>query len=167
MSCTVLQIIIYSFILITLHKLTFTFLVDTGGGNVGTLNYTGKNQTVNVDQPAKRFKEAESVPRQKNFVYQNEKPFQNEAGHSGSTYNPQPVSTGLKLAYEEDEHNSSVSSVSEGMTTTLPAILSLNSNFKNEVDRQKEEFDRYIRLQVCSGISLNSNAVREFHTHST
>ncbi|KAK4749661.1 hypothetical protein SAY87_027110 [Trapa incisa] len=61
-----------------------------------------------------------------------------EAGHSGSIFNPQPVSTGLKLAYEEDEHNSSISSASGGMTTTLPAILSLNSNLKNRLIRRKK-----------------------------
>ncbi|KAK4776371.1 hypothetical protein SAY86_005059 [Trapa natans] len=119
------------------------FADDNSGRNIATLNYTGKN--VNVDQTAKKLKEAEPVARRKKLVYQNDK---HGAGHSGSIFNPQTVSTGLKLAYEEDERNSSISSVSGGMTTPLPAILSLNSNLKNEAYKQNEEFDQYIKLQT-------------------
>ncbi|OWM90499.1 E3 ubiquitin-protein ligase BOI-like isoform X1 [Punica granatum] len=137
----------------------------TVGGNVGHLNYLGKNHTVNIGQPAKRFKEAEPISRQRNLINQSDKLFQHEAGNSGSIFNPQPVSTGLKLAYEEDEHNSSISSVSEGMTATLPTILSLNNNFKSEMDRQKEELDQYIRLQE-EGIVKGVRELQRRHTAS-
>ncbi|KAK7814399.1 putative boi-related e3 ubiquitin-protein ligase 2 [Quercus suber] len=119
------------------------------GCNVGPLNYIGNDQTTPMKQPIKRAREAESISRQqqKRLLSLNNNFSQDKAGHSGSILNPNPVSTGLKLSYEEDEHNSSVTSASESMTGVLPAILSLGDNLKIEIDRQKEEFDRYIRLQ--------------------
>ncbi|XP_065631866.1 E3 ubiquitin-protein ligase BOI isoform X3 [Quercus suber] len=119
------------------------------GCNVGPLNYIGNGQTTPMEQPIKRAREAESISRQqqKRLLSLNNNFSQDKAGHSGSILNPNPVSTGLKLSYEEDEHNSSVTSASESMTGVLPAILSLGDNLKIEIDRQKEEFDRYIRLQ--------------------
>lgn len=119
------------------------------GCNVGPLNYIGNDQTTPMEQPIKRAREAESISRQqqKRLLSLNNNFSQDKAGHSGSILNPNPVSTGLKLSYEEDEHNSSVTSASESMTGVLPAILSLGDNLKIEIDRQKEEFDRYIRLQ--------------------
>lgn len=123
-------------------------VIDTVGGNVAPLGYNGKNHLANIDQPAKRFKEEEPCLRQQKLITQNDKLSQHVAGHSGSVFNPQPVSTGLKLAYEEDEHNSSISSVSEGIAATFPAMLFLNNDCRNEINRQREEFDRYIKLQV-------------------
>lgn len=110
-----------------------------------------------MEQPTKRAREAESISRQqKHLVSLNNNYSQDKAGQSGSILNPNPVSTGLKLAYEEDEHNSSVTSASESMTAALPAILSLSDNLKLEMDRQNEEFDCYIRLQVIILIQISA-----------
>lgn len=126
-------------------------VTDPVGNSIGPLNYTRKDHTTNMDRSAKRFREAESFSReQKHPLTLSDKIYPDEAGHSGSIFNPNPVSTGLKLSYEEDEHNSSVTSASESMTAALPLILSLGDNFKTEFDRQKEEFDHYIRIQVIS-----------------
>lgn len=104
-----------------------------------------------MEQLIKRTMEAESVSRQPTCLVSINKNFSHDkAGQSGSILNPNPVSTGLKLSYEEDEHNSSVTSASESMTAVLPIILSLGDNLKLEIDRQKEDFDHYIRLQVIS-----------------
>lgn len=127
----------------------------TVGCSVGPLNYMGNNHTSAMEQPTKRAREAESISRQqKHLVSLNNNFSQDKAGQSGSILNPNPVSTGLKLAYEEDEHNSSVTSASESMTAALPAILSLSDNLKLEIDRQNEEFDCYIRLQVIILIQI-------------
>lgn len=124
---------------------------------VGPLNYMGNNHTSAMEQPTKRAREAESISRQqKHLVSLNNNYSQDKAGQSGSILNPNPVSTGLKLAYEEDEHNSSVTSASESMTAALPAILSLSDNLKLEMDRQNEEFDCYIRLQVIILIQISA-----------
>ncbi|XWS50947.1 hypothetical protein CRYUN_Cryun12cG0134800 [Craigia yunnanensis] len=92
----------------------------------GPFNYKGNEHATFVNRPIERV----------------------EAGQPGNVLNPNPLSTELRLSYEEDELNSSVSSVNGNMTTFLPVKLSFRDNLKAEIDRQKEEFDHYIRLQV-------------------
>ncbi|XP_062169872.1 E3 ubiquitin-protein ligase BOI-like isoform X1 [Alnus glutinosa] len=138
----------------------------TVGCSVGPLNYMGNNHTSAMEQPTKRAREAESISRQqKHLVSLNNNFSQDKAGQSGSILNPNPVSTGLKLAYEEDEHNSSVTSASESMTAALPVILSLSDNLKTEIDRQNEEFDCYIRFQE-ENILKDVRELKQRHTVS-
>lgn len=115
---------------------------------MGSLNYMGNEHAMRTDCPVKRGREADSTIRQQKRHVPLDKNFhQDESGQPCSFVNPNPVSTGLRLSYEEDEHNSSVTSVSESMNGGLPVMASLD-NIKVEIDRQKEELDRYIRLQV-------------------
>ncbi|KAJ6794102.1 putative BOI-related E3 ubiquitin-protein ligase 3 isoform X1 [Iris pallida] len=72
--------------------------------------------------------------------------YQDEADRSASIPNPNAVSTGLRLSYDDDEHNSSVTTASGNMPS-LPIIMSLGDNLRTEIERQKEEFDQYIRVQ--------------------
>ena len=62
--------------------------------------------------------------------------------------NPNPVSTGLKLSYEEDERNSSVTSISENLKSLHPVSHSLTNGIKLEMDRQKELLNHYVKIQV-------------------
>lgn len=73
--------------------------------------------------------------------------FRDDVNKSSSIPNANILSTGLRLSYDDDERNSSVTSASESMST-LPAILSLGHNLKSEIDSQKDELNRYIRIQV-------------------
>lgn len=115
-------------------------------------------------QPNKRGREAEDFTRrQKLHISLNEAEeisrrqkhqisfkyniSQDEADRSASFLNQNPVSTGLKLSYDDDEHNSSVTS-SGSMTAAPSIILSLGDSIGAELDRQKEEFDQYIKIQV-------------------
>ncbi|KAM7471295.1 hypothetical protein LguiA_009478 [Lonicera macranthoides] len=101
-----------------------------------------------TSRPIKRAREPEPVCRQQKLhISLNSNFCPDEAGQNGSILNQNPVSTGLKLSYEEDERNSSITSASENMKAALPATFSLSNSFKTEIDRQKEEFDQYIRLQ--------------------
>lgn len=77
---------------------------------------------------------------------------QDEAVRIGTVLNPNTVSTGLKLSYEEEERNSSVTSACENMKNNVPVMLSLGNTVKMEIDRQTEEFSRYIKLQVWMGM---------------
>lgn len=61
--------------------------------------------------------------------------------------NPITVSTGLRLSYEEKERNSSVTSAPENMKAALPALQPIDSGFKYEIDRHREEFDHYMKAQ--------------------
>lgn len=71
--------------------------------------------------------------------------------------NQNPVSTGLRLSYDDDERNSSVTSASGSMTAASSIIWSVNDNIRTELDRQKEELDQYIKTQVPldSGLYLS------------
>ena len=100
-------------------------------------------------QPTKRGREAENTSRQQKLqISLNYNASLDEADRSASMPNQNPVSTGLRLSYDDDERNSSVTSASGSMTTAPPIILSLGDNIRTELDRQKEELDRYIKIQV-------------------
>ncbi|XP_008812700.1 BOI-related E3 ubiquitin-protein ligase 1-like isoform X2 [Phoenix dactylifera] len=71
---------------------------------------------------------------------------QDKADHSPGIPNPNAVSTGLRLSYDDDEHNSSITSAS-GSLQSFPVVMSLGDNLRTEIDLQKEEFDHYIRIQ--------------------
>lgn len=90
--------------------------------------------------------------------------YQDDADLSAKIPNTNPVSTGLRLSYDDDEHNSSVTSAS-GSMTTLPVISSLDDSVRTEIDRQKEEFDHYIRLQE-EQISKGLREMQERHMAS-
>lgn len=100
-------------------------------------------------RPNKRGRETEDFSRQQKLqISLNSNICQDEADRSASILNPNPVSTGLRLSYDDDERNSSVTSASGSMTAAPPIILSLADNVRTELDRQKEEFDQYIKVQV-------------------
>lgn len=99
-------------------------------------------------RPNKRGRETEDFSRQQKLqISLNSNICQDEADRSASIPNPNPVSTGLRLSYDDDERNSSVTSASGSMTAAPPIILSLGDNVRTELDRQKEEFDQYIKVQ--------------------
>lgn len=133
------------------------------GCGVDPVNYFGNELNTSMLQPNKRGREAEDFTRrQKLHISLNEAEeisrrqkhqislkyniSQDEADRSASFLNQNPVSTGLKLSYDDDEHNSSVTS-SGSMTAAPSIILSLGDSIGAELDRQKEEFDQYIKIQ--------------------
>lgn len=68
--------------------------------------------------------------------------------------NPSAVSTGLRLSYEDDEHNSSITSGS-GSMTSLPTTMSSVDDLMAELDKENKEISYYLRVQVniqCSFI---------------
>lgn len=125
------------------------------GCNVDPVNVIGNDQASALNRPTTRGREAEDIPRMHKLQITLNNFCQDEADHSANIPNLNSVSTGLRLSYDDDERNSSVTSAS-GSMTTLPAILSLGDNVRTEMDRQKEEFDHYIRFQeeqILKGVS--------------
>ncbi|GMP33758.1 hypothetical protein CsSME_00006938 [Camellia sinensis var. sinensis] len=117
------------------------------GCSVDPLNY----MATATNRPIKRARKPEpNSSQQKLQISLNNNFCQDEAGHASRILNQNPVSTGLKLSYEEDERNSSITSASEGMKAALPGSFSLSNSLKIEIDRQEKEFDHYIRLQEAS-----------------
>ncbi|KAJ6795761.1 putative BOI-related E3 ubiquitin-protein ligase 3 isoform X1 [Iris pallida] len=114
--------------------------------NVDPTNYIGNNNISSINQPSKRTRESEEVAMQHKLQISLNNLYQDEADRSASIPNPNAVSTGLRLSYDDDEHNSSVTTAS-GSMPPLPVIMSLGDNLRTEIERQKEEFDQYIRVQ--------------------
>lgn len=68
--------------------------------------------------------------------------------------NLNPVSTGLRLSYDDEERNSSITSASGSLTAASSVFPSLGNDIKRELDQQKEELDRFIRTQVLLPLVL-------------
>lgn len=116
------------------------------GCTVDPVNYFGNEHNSSILRPNKRHREAEDLSRQQKFQISLN---YNEVDRSASIPNHNAVSTGLRLSYDDDEHNSSVTSASGSMTATPSILMSLGDNIRSELERQKEEFDQYIKIQVC------------------
>lgn len=103
-------------------------------------------------RPNKRGREPEAISRRQKLHFSlNQNACHDESDRAASIPIQNPVSTGLRLSYDDDERNSSITSASGSMTASPPIILSLGDNLMDELDRQKEEFDQYIKIQVHAG----------------
>ncbi|GAB4839769.1 hypothetical protein Ancab_020479 [Ancistrocladus abbreviatus] len=118
------------------------------GCTVDPVNYFGNEQNSSLLRPNKRGREAEDLSRQQKLqISLNYNICQDEVDRSASIPNQNPVSTGLRLSYDDDERNSSVTSASGSMTAAPSILLSLGDNIRTELEQQKEEFDQYIKIQ--------------------
>ncbi|KAK3017116.1 hypothetical protein RJ639_006966 [Escallonia herrerae] len=106
--------------------------------------FFGGEHNSSIFRPNKRGRESENLSRQ---ISLNHDIYYDEADRPASIPNQNPVSTGLRLSYDDDERNSSVTSASGSMTASPSIILSLGDNIKTELGRQKDELDHYIRTQ--------------------
>lgn len=122
--------------------------VPVGCTAADPINYFGKEPNT-IFLPNKRGREAEAIPwQQKIQISLNHNLCHDKADRAASTQIQIPVSTGLRLSYDDDERNSSITSASGSMTTVPPILMSIGENLRIELDRQKEEFDQYIKVQV-------------------
>ena len=115
------------------------------GCNVDHTNFMGNNNMTSLNRQSKRSRESEDVAIQQKLQISLNNIYQDEIDRSANIPNPNAVSTGLKLSYDDDEHNSSVTTASGNMPS-LPFIASIG-DIRTEIERQKEEFDHYIRIQ--------------------
>uniref|UniRef100_A0A2P2MM67 Uncharacterized protein MANES_12G026700 n=1 Tax=Rhizophora mucronata TaxID=61149 RepID=A0A2P2MM67_RHIMU len=132
----------------TSNQLQLFGSVPTGCG-IDPVNYFGNDNITPMLRTNRRGMETEDISRQHKLqISLNNNVCQEDAARSGSIPNPNAVSTGLRLSYDDDERNSSVTSTSGSMTATPSFILSLGENIRTELDRQKEEFDHFVKIQV-------------------
>lgn len=100
-------------------------------------------------RPVKRARDLGPMStQQKLHVSLNNNFCQDDAGLTRNHMNQNHVSTGLKLSYEEDERNSSITSVNEKLKALHSATHLLTNSIKLEMERQKELIDHYIKVQV-------------------
>lgn len=65
----------------------------------------------------------------------------------GCIFNKNPVSTGLRLSYDDDERNSTVSSASGSMIIGSSIFSSLHVDIERELDKNRKELEHYVRIQ--------------------
>ncbi|XP_076943763.1 putative BOI-related E3 ubiquitin-protein ligase 3 [Bidens hawaiensis] len=70
-----------------------------------------------------------------------------DSDRPSSILNPHHVSTGLKLSYDDEERNSSITSASAGMTLAPSIMSSIGDSISTELDQHKEEFERFTMIQ--------------------
>lgn len=116
--------------------------------NVDPVNYSGRERNSPVFRSNKRPREAEANLMQKKLQISLNQNFYNEESDRPSTIpNPHAVSTGLKLAYDDEERNSSITSASGSMTAAPSIMSSFGDSVTTELDRHNEELERYIMIQ--------------------
>ncbi|CAH2080532.1 unnamed protein product, partial [Thlaspi arvense] len=95
------------------------------GCNVDLINYFGNDHNTAMLRPSKRGREAENITRQQKLqISLNFNASNDEVDRSASIPNQHPVSTGLRLSYDDDERNSSVTSAS-GIQKSLASLSSI------------------------------------------
>ncbi|WOH16545.1 hypothetical protein DCAR_0936101 [Daucus carota subsp. sativus] len=121
---------------------------NTAGYSADPGNISAREHNNATFGPNKRGRKGESLSRRQKLHFSlNQGPYHDECELATCFPVQNPVSTGLRLSYDDDERNSSVTSASGGMTASPPVILSLEENLLNELNQQKKEFDQYIKIQ--------------------
>lgn len=125
------------------------------------MNYISNEHISSSNRPSKRSKEAEDTSRHQKLQISLNNFFQDDVDKSACIPNANVISTGLRLSYDDDERNSSVTSASENMST-LPVVLSLDDKLRTEIDSQEEELNRYIRVQVSISRILVLHKIKKY-----
>ncbi|KAL7133106.1 hypothetical protein ABFS83_12G118800 [Erythranthe nasuta] len=106
------------------------------------VNYIGNNHGTPILLPN------EAIPRKQKLQFSlnnNNKAFHEEHDRKASIHNLNHVSTGLRLSCDDEERNSSITSASGSLTSSV--LSSLTNDIKTELDQQNQELDHFIRIQ--------------------
>ncbi|XP_057774526.1 probable BOI-related E3 ubiquitin-protein ligase 3 [Salvia miltiorrhiza] len=115
------------------------------------VNYLGSNNGPPYLLPNKCGRDAEAIPRQQKLLFSlNNNTSNDESERKASTLNLNPVSTGLRLSYDDEERNSSITSASGSLTAASSVFPYLSNDIKRELDQQKEELNHFIRTQEAN-----------------
>lgn len=122
-----------------------------GGCTVDPVNYFANDNLVPMIRPNKRGREAESISNiQRQQKLQMSLNYSNHNNISVREQVPKEniVSTGLRLSYDDDERNSSVTSASGSIVAASPIFQSLDDSLRIDLHRQKDELDQFMKIQV-------------------
>ncbi|OWM76074.1 BOI-related E3 ubiquitin-protein ligase 1 [Punica granatum] len=115
--------------------------------SVNPVHYVSKDNIMSMLQASKQGREVDEASQQQKLQFSLNHNLRDEFDRAAAIPPPNPVSTGLRLSYDDDEHNSSITSASGSMTATPSIIMSIDERIRTELDRQNEEFNRFMRLQ--------------------
>ncbi|CAH2038355.1 unnamed protein product [Thlaspi arvense] len=116
-----------------------------GGCTVDPVNYFANENLVPMIRPNKRGREVESFS---NIQRQQKLQISLNYNHNNISV-PEQVSTGLRLSYDDDERNSSVTSASGGIVAASTIFQSLDDSLRVDLHRQKDELDQFIKIQAA------------------
>ncbi|KAL3654038.1 hypothetical protein CASFOL_003719 [Castilleja foliolosa] len=111
------------------------------------VNYLGKNHVPTFVLQNRCGGDSEAIPSQKKIKFNLNNGFHDEPNRNAGILNLNPVSTGLRLSYDDDERNSSISSASGSFTPSSSIFSALGNDIKREIDQQNKELDLFIRIQ--------------------
>lgn len=112
------------------------------------VNYLDNKNGAPLFQPNKCGKTTEAIPRQNLQFSLNNKICPDETDIKKNVLNQNHVSTGLRLSYDDEERNSSISSASGSMAAASSVFSSLSIDLKRELNQQEQELNQLIRTQV-------------------
>ncbi|KAG2267877.1 hypothetical protein Bca52824_062432 [Brassica carinata] len=119
-------------------------LGSMGGGGCTTVdpvNYFANDNLVPMARPNKRGREQRALLQMSlNYNHHN---VQEEAPKENL------VSTGLRLSYDDEERNSSVTSASGSIVAASPFSQSLDDSLRIHLHRQKDELDQFLKIQAA------------------
>ncbi|XP_022872314.1 E3 ubiquitin-protein ligase BOI-like isoform X2 [Olea europaea var. sylvestris] len=111
-------------------------------------------------------RDTEAISRQQNLQNcVNNNICHDEADRLRIILNQNPVSTGLRLSYDDDERNSSITSASGSMLDLSSIISSLCNDLKTEFNLPNEEIKKYIRIQE-EHVAKGLRDLKQRHTTS-
>ncbi|KAG7653812.1 Zinc finger RING-type [Arabidopsis suecica] len=123
-----------------------------GGCTVDPVNYFANDNLVPMIRSNKRGREAESISN--NIQRQQKLQMSLNYNHNNISVREEVpkenlVSTGLRLSYDDDERNSSVTSASGSIVAASPIFQSLDDSLRIDLHRQKDELDQFIKIQAA------------------
>ncbi|CAN7098122.1 hypothetical protein BRARA_F00712 [Brassica rapa] len=124
-----------------------------GGGctTVNPVNYFANDNLVPMVRPNKRGREAESISNNISIQRQHQLQMSLNYNHSvqEEALKENLVSTGLRLSYDDEERNSSVTSASGSIVAASPFSQSLDDSLRIHLHRQKNELDQFLKIQAA------------------
>ncbi|CAN7019987.1 hypothetical protein IGI04_021758 [Brassica rapa subsp. trilocularis] len=124
-----------------------------GGGctTVNPVNYFANDNLVPMVRPNKRGREAESISNNNSIQRQHQLQMSLNYNHSvqEEALKENLVSTGLRLSYDDEERNSSVTSASGSIVAASPFSQSLDDSLRIHLHRQKNELDQFLKIQAA------------------
>ncbi|GFP88026.1 probable boi-related E3 ubiquitin-protein ligase 3 [Phtheirospermum japonicum] len=131
-----------------------------------TVNYLGKNHGPPFVLQNRCGGDAEAIPSQHKIQFSlNNRTFHDEPDRKAGILNLNPVSTGLRLSYDDDERNSSITSASGSFTAASSVFSALGNDIKREIDQQNKELDHFIRIQE-ENMAKGVRDIRQRHMSS-
>ncbi|KAL3632888.1 hypothetical protein CASFOL_025872 [Castilleja foliolosa] len=111
------------------------------------VTYLGKNHVPPFVLQNRCGGDFETIPSQRKIKFNLNNGFDDEPDRKNGILNLNPVSTGLRLSYDVDERNSSISSASGSFMPASSIFSALGNDINREIDQQNKELDLFIRIQ--------------------